>query len=237
MRPTNNFDLSLYEGSDKFNPLIVENDNMEKIDEQMAKNFVGSIGMATELKSGTVHALTRVDDTPVFRFVATANYVAGDTFTVDGLQVSGLLADGRTLSDGAYVINSNVLCCLTGTVLTFYVTAGTVEMADDSAKLGGELPAYYGTASDVAQAMSIAQASSVLANQLNDKLTSLPTGTLAIGSTTLTINDLSINENGLIDIYVSKYGLAPKTVNVFTGGITMTFDAQSDAISVKVRCL
>lgn len=237
MQMTDNFDLKLYEGADIFNPLTVENDNMEKIDEQMAKNYAGTVGLATELKNGTVHALTRVDDTPVFRFVATSNYSSGDTFTVDGLQVSGLLADGRTLADGAYVINSNVLCCLTGTVLTFYVTAGNVELAADSEKLGGELPSFYGTASDVAQARSIAQAASVLSNQLNDKLTVLPTGTLSIGSTSVTINDLSITESGLIDIYVSKYGLSPKTVNVFNGGITMTFDAQSDVVYVKVRCL
>lgn len=237
MRTTDNFDLSLYEGSDKFNPLIVDNGNIEKIDEQMAKNFAGTIGTATELKSGTVHSLTRNDDTPVFRFIATANYSAGDTFTVDGIQVSGLLADGRTLSDGAYVINSNVLCCLTGSVLTFYVTAGSVETADNSLKLGGELPAYYGKASDVAQATSVAQASSVLVNQLNDKLTALPTGTLQAGQTTLTINDLSITENGIIDIYTSVYGLAPTDVTTFNGGITMTFAVQDEPVYVKVRCL
>lgn len=237
MRNTDNFDLSLYEGTDKFNPLTVENSNIEKIDEQMAKNYAGTVGVATELKSGTVHSLTRSDDTPVFRFIATSNYAAGDTFTVDGIQVSGLLADGRTLSDGAYVINSNVLCCLTGTVLTFYVTAGSVETADNSLKLGGELPAYYGKASEVAQASSVAQAASVLVNSLNDKLTALPTGTLQPGQTSLTINDLSITENGIIDIYTSVYGLAPIAVTTFNGGISMTFAEQSEPVYVKVRCL
>lgn len=170
MRTTDNFNLDLYEGTDIFNPLITENGNMEKIDEQMQKNFDGSIGVATELKNGTVHALTRADETPVFRFVATSNYDTGDTFTVDGLQVSGLLADGRPLSQGAYVINANVLCCLTGTVLTFYITTGTVDTAENSLKLGGELPAYYGTAEDVQDAKNVAQASSVLVNQLNTNL-------------------------------------------------------------------
>lgn len=237
MKTTDNFDLSLYEGTDKFNPLTVENTNIEKIDEQMAKNYAGTVGVATELKSGTVHSLTRSDDTPVFRFIATSNYAAGDTFTVDGIQVSGLLADGRTLSDGAYVINSNVLCCLTGTVLTFYVTAGSVETADNSLKLGGELPAYYGKASDVSQASSVAQAASVLVNSLNDKLTALPTGTLQPGQTSLTINDLSITENGIIDIYTSVYGLAPIAATTFNGGISMTFAEQSEPVYVKVRCL
>lgn len=237
MKTTDNFDLSLYEGSDKFNPLIVENGNAEKIDEQLAKNYAGTIGTATELKSGTVHALTRNDDTAVFRFVATANYNASDTFTVDGIQVSGLLADGRPLSDGAYVINSNVLCCLTGTVLTFYVTAGSVETADNSLKLGGELPEYYGKASDVAQATNVAQAASVLVNQLNDKLTALPTGILQVGATTLTITDLSITSTGLIDVYTSKYGVNPTNIVASNGSVTLTFDSQSEVITVKVRCL
>jgi len=183
MRTTDNFDLDLYEGNDVFNPLITENGNMEKIDEQMQKNFDGSIGVATELTSGTVHALTRIDETPVFRFVATSNYVAGDTFTVDGLQVTGLLADGRTLSDGAYVINANVLCCLTGTVLTLYVTAGSVTTADNSLKLGGELPAYYGTATDVADAKNIANASSVIANNAQTVAENASASIAGIGTT------------------------------------------------------
>lgn len=243
MRETDNFDLSLYEGTDKFNPLTVENANMTKIDEQMAKNFAGTIGIATELKSGTVHALTREDDTPVFRFVATSNYTAGDTFTVDGLQVSGLLADGRTLSTGAYVINANVLCCLVGTVLTFYVTAGSVETADNSLKLGGELPSYYGKASDVVDAKNVAQASSTLVNSLNNELKTLTTGTLVAGQTSITLSNVAISSTSIIDVYYRQnLGVATEpivytTMTVNNGSVTLTFESRSADLVVGIRIL
>lgn len=172
MQTSEYFDLNIYEGTDIFNPLTVENDNIEKIDEQMFLNSIATVGQATELKSGTVHALTRENpDASMFRFVATSKFDRGDTFTVDGIQVTGLRTDGKALDDGAYVINANVLCCLTGTVLTLFVATGDVAKADDADRLGGELPSYYGTATDVQQANTVAQAAGVLANQVNSNLT------------------------------------------------------------------
>ena len=44
---TTNFNLSLYEGDDYFNPLVHENGNMEKIDAQMFRNLQASAGAAT----------------------------------------------------------------------------------------------------------------------------------------------------------------------------------------------
>lgn len=174
MQTSEYFDLGLYEGTDIFNPLIVENENIEKIDEQMFLNSIAGVGQATELKSGTVHAITRVNpDASMFRFVATSKFDRGDTFTVDGIQVTGLRTDGKALDDGAYVINANVLCCLTGTVLTLFVATGDVAKADDADRLGGELPAYYGTASDVQQAITVAQAAGVLANDLQGQVTTI----------------------------------------------------------------
>lgn len=174
MQTSEYFDLGLYEGTDIFNPLIVENENIEKIDEQMFLNSIAGVGQATELKSGTVHAITRVNpDASMFRFVATSKFDRGDTFTVDGIQVTGLRTDGKALDDGAYVINANVLCCLTGTVLTLFVATGDVAKADDADRLGGELPAYYGTASDVQQAVTVAQAAGVLANNLQEQVTTI----------------------------------------------------------------
>lgn len=174
MQNTTYFDLDVYEGSDIFNPLTVENANMEKIDEQLFLNSIATVGQAVELKSGTVHAITRTNpDASMFRFVATSRYDKGDTFTVDGIQVTGLLTDGTTLSDGAYAINANVLCCLTGTVLTLYTVPGAIQTAQNALKLGGQIPEYYGKASDVEQATLVAQAAGTLANQVNSNLTAL----------------------------------------------------------------
>lgn len=244
MQTSDNFDLDLYEGSDIFNPLIVENGNMEKIDEQMFLNSIASIGQAVELKSGTVHALTRENpDASMFRFVATSKFDRGDTFTVDGIQVSGLRTDGKTLDDGAYVINANVLCCLTGTVLTLFVATGDVAKADDADRLGGELPSYYGTAADVQQANTVAQAAGVLANQVNSNLTTLAQGTLQSGQTTLTITDSRITTNSIIEPFywvdggVATEPLTYNTITVNNGNVVFEFDTMDNNLNIGIRIM
>ena len=186
MRKSTNFNLNLVEGNDLVNPLVQDVPNYEAIDEQMYKNQCNSIGLATELKSGTVHALTRhIPNGAVFRFQATSNFTAGDTFTVDGIQVSALTPSGETLASGCYIIGSEVLCVLRETLLTVYVSGGTVTTAEDSEKLGGQLPEYYGTAENVSSALETAQAANQLTLNLQASLGTQCTFSLA--GTTLTI--------------------------------------------------
>ena len=142
------FDLNLVTGSDKVNPLTVDRPNYEKIDEQMHKNQIASIVEATELKSGTVHAITCLTENAVFfRFTATSDFAAGDTFTFNGTPVSAVLPDGSGLQPGAFKINGTVLCSIIGTLLTVYSFTAS-GIAADSEKLGGQLPAYYAKATD-----------------------------------------------------------------------------------------
>lgn len=149
MRKSENFDLNLYEGTDIFNPLTNDVPNYEKIDAQMKKNYNLSVGKATELKTGTVHALTRENaDCPMIHFTATSNFTSNDTFTVDGVQVSALLVDGSTLPTNCYIIGSEVICYLKGTLLTFFLSG---SISKDSEKLGGELPVYYSKQEDFTQ--------------------------------------------------------------------------------------
>ena len=159
MRKSERFGLNLVEGSDIVNPLVQDVPNYEMIDEQMAKNADAGVPMATELLSGTVHALTRENpNASMFRFVATANFKTGDTFTVDGVQVTALLTTGEPLATGCYVINSNVLCCLVGTVLTMFCANSLAEIhAVDSDKLGGKDAEYYAPANSVVEAINLAQ--------------------------------------------------------------------------------
>ena len=171
MQNTDNFDLKIYEGKDLFNPLVVENANVQAIDTQMKKNENHTVGDATELVSGTVHALTRLTpDTPMLRFTATSRFTAGDTFTVDGVQVSALTVSGEQLPDGAYVIGSEVLAYLKGTLLTFFTSQGTLATAQNALKLGGNTPDYYATAVAVQQAQNTATAAGNLANEVNSNL-------------------------------------------------------------------
>ena len=172
MQNTDNFNLKIYEGEDLFNPLVVENVNAQTIDTQMKKNENHTVGDATELVSGTVHALKRLTpDTPMLRFTATSKFTAGDTFTVDGVQVSALTVSGEQLPDGAYIIGSEVLAYLKGTLLTFFTSQGTINTAQNALKLGGNTPEYYATATAVQQAQDTATAAGNLANKVNSNLT------------------------------------------------------------------
>ena len=132
MTTTTYYNLNIVEGTDIVNPLIVDNPNYEKIDETMHDNAVAGVTLATEIANATVHAITRENsDCAVIRFIATSEWKAGDTATVDGVQVTALLPSGETLPDGAYVINANVLCILTGTNLTIYAERKKTENANE----------------------------------------------------------------------------------------------------------
>ena len=134
MTTTTYYNLNIVEGTDIVNPLIVDNPNYDKIDETMHNNAVAGVTLATEIANATVHAITRENsECAVIRFIATSNWKAGDTATVDGVPVTVLLPSGETLPDGAYVINANVLCILTGTNLTIYAERKKAENANEIA--------------------------------------------------------------------------------------------------------
>lgn len=145
MKTTTNYGYKQYEGSDIFNPLTVEAQNIQSIDANMGKNRDAAVQLATEIKSGTVHAITRsTPSASVIRFVATSDWAQGDTCTVDGVQVSTLLPTGETLPSGAWKINSNVLAVLTGTLLTVFTTAPSGGGTDiDADTLQGHDAAYF----------------------------------------------------------------------------------------------
>ena len=122
MQYTPNYNLITVEGTDVVNPLVQMNPNFTDIDAAMFANKKAVIGSATEITSGTVHSITRLNpDSNYFRFTATSNWNAGDSFSVDGVAVSAFTPDGRTLAQGCYVINSEVFAILNGTRLTVYV--------------------------------------------------------------------------------------------------------------------
>lgn len=165
---TEHYALQIDQGSDIFNPLTSIFPNFQKIDTAMWANKLGGIVTGTHLLSGSVHAITVSDAEgfAVFRFVATANYTEGQTFTVNGTPVTAATTAGTSLGSGCFVINQNVLCCLVGTQLTLYVsdTGGT---AADSEKLGGELPSYYATATQLTGVQAIANNALQTANSAN----------------------------------------------------------------------
>lgn len=147
---TTHFNLKKPTGDDLYNHLTIDNPNMDAIDTAMYNNQQAAVCTATHSRVGTVHTLTRQGGkSPMFRFVATAAFAAGDTFTVDGQAVTATLPDGSSLSAGAFVINSNVLACLVGTQMTVYTVAGAGEV--DAATLDGHPASYFAVADETAK--------------------------------------------------------------------------------------
>ena len=170
MGTTENYGYNVPVGSDNVNLLPQMAANFPMIDSDLKAVSNTGVGTATELVTGTVHALTRADrDRNVFKFVATSNFEAGETFEVDGTQVTAKTPDGRNLSTGAYVINSTVLCMLEGTLLTVLVNPAK---ALDSENLDGHPATYFATAA----------ALSALDNQLGAVSSKVGTGVLDVGN-------------------------------------------------------
>lgn len=148
MQTTTNYELRKYESGDLFNPLTVNNPNLDDIDTDMKAISDRAIGRATELVSLGVHAITVLDtDCKTIKWVATANFTAGETFTINGIQCNAYLPSGEALGTNAYVSGATVIASLNSdnSAMTVYVPQGTVAVASDSERLGGELPEYYAT--------------------------------------------------------------------------------------------
>lgn len=150
METTTNYGLKKYQAGDLFNPLTVNNPNVDDIDTNMKAISDRAVGRATELVSQGVHAITILDtDCKTIKWVATANFTAGETFTVNGIQCNAYLPSGEALGTNAYVSGAQVIASLNddNSAMTVYVPQGAVAVASDSERLGGKLPAYYATKS------------------------------------------------------------------------------------------
>lgn len=128
MQSTTNYNMNLVEGSDIVNVPVQLNPNFQTIDSEMFKNKQSGIGTATEVVTGTVHAVVRNNtDADVFRFTATGAWALGDTMTLDGTSVTVHMADGTAPSAGAYVIGAEVIAVVNGTLVTLLTSNGAID--------------------------------------------------------------------------------------------------------------
>lgn len=127
MTTTPNYGFIIAEGTDTVNLLTQSYPNFTSLDSILKSIELTGITSAVATKAGTVFQVVRTNaDLNVLKFVATANYAAGDTFTVDGVSVTATAVDGTALPAGAFVINQTVMALLNGTVLTVLVGGGNV---------------------------------------------------------------------------------------------------------------
>lgn len=124
MQSTSNYSLNLVEGTDIVNIPVQLNPNFQTIDSAMFNNKQSTVGTATEVVTGTSHAIVRNNpDSDIFRFTATGAWTAGDTMSVDGNSVTVHLADGTTPPTGAYIIGAEVLAVINSSLVTLMIGA------------------------------------------------------------------------------------------------------------------
>ena len=210
-RQTTNYGFKISEGTDLVNPLTDIFPNFDDIDTDLKGVSDSAVGTATELLTGTVHALVRSDsDRNVFTFTATSNFEAGETFTLDGVQVTALTPDGQTLSTGCYIIGSEVLVAVKGTLMTVYVNP---SKALDSDKLDGHDSTYYATASDVSD----------LSGDVSALSSKVGLGTLTVGNDCVDgINTLNSDLNNYIRTAEYESDISVRANEVFVANIDAT---------------
>lgn len=150
MNQSTNYNFNLPEGTDLVNLLTQLIPNWSSLDSILKGVDDSTFASATETVSLGVHAITRSNpDSKLLRWIATANFEAGDTFTIDGISTPAALPSGESLGEDAYISGSVVLAALNAdeSALTVFVTSGAIAVAADSERLGGELPSYYSTKS------------------------------------------------------------------------------------------
>ena len=240
MNTTTNYALKQYEGSDEFNPLAVDVPNLSTIDSAMKENADNGIPNATHILSGTVHAIVRSNpDATMFRFQATSDFTFGDSFTVDGIAYTAQTTSGDQLQTDAFVEDAVVIGSLEGSDLTLYVN--NMGTAPDSNKLGGELPSYYATASDMLDAQNDIDDLQDDVSDIDGALTQIISGTLTAGATTVTLIDARIKTTSIIEPwqYIAAGQnvdiIAPTKIAVSSGQCTLTFEAQPNTITVGIR--
>lgn len=129
MQYTSNFNFNLPEGTDLWNYLTQTNPNFTALDTLLKSIQDGTVTTATEVTSGTAHAVTRtLPDANVIRFTATGVWTLGDTMTIDGTPVTVVKPNGTSLQTGDYIIGSEVLGILKATQFTVYVGGGSSTM-------------------------------------------------------------------------------------------------------------
>lgn len=211
---TPNFGFNIAEGTDTVNLLTQCYPNFTSLDSILQGVKETGITTSVATKTGTNFAVVRTDtDCNVFRFVATANYAAGDTFTVDGVAVTATTPAGTALPAGAFVINQSVLAILNSSVLTVFAggAAGNIDASD----VDYDNTASGLTATDVQDAI----------DEVNAKVSTELTASLTAGATSVTFTDAAITATAKLMLFFDDVFIPFTGVTAGVGTVTYTFAA------------
>lgn len=217
---TPNFGFNIAEGTDTVNLLTQCYPNFTSLDSILQAIKETGVTTSVATRTGTNFAVVRTDtDCNVLRFVATANYVSGDTFTVDGVAVTATTPAGTALPGGAFVINQSVLAILNSSVLTVFAGGASDPDASDVDydNSGSGL-----TATDVQAAIDELLTEIVT---LNTKVNVELTASLSAGATSVTFTDAKITATAKLMLFFDDIFIPFTGVTTGAGTVTYTFEA------------
>lgn len=221
MTTTPNYSFTIAEGTDTVNLLTQSYPNFTSLDSILKAIEETGITTSVATKVGTVFQIVRTNtDLPVMRFVATANYAAGDTFTVDGVSVTATAMNGTALPAGAFVINQSVEAILNGSVLTIVGVAGITSV--DASDVNYDNSGSGLTATDAQDAID--EVASDVADLQATVGTEL-TASLSVGATSVTFTDAAITATAKLMLFFDDVFIPFTGVTAGVGTVTYTFDA------------
>lgn len=219
---TTNLELSQFLGSDSPKWLTDYNADMEKID--AGYQTVKAQADATDLVvGGHTSSITSIQD----------------TVTSQGTAITGLRTDVTANSGSINTINS-----LIGNgepTTTDKTIIGAINELAAEITPGGSIVAssvgYTNTTSGLSATNVQAAIDEVVASIPAALATEKQSGTLAAGSTSITLNFTSqtIGATTFVDWFVSDPEVSPTAITTTSSSVTMTFEAQSGALTVGVR--
>ena len=218
MTNTPNFNFTIAEGTDTVNLLTQLYPNFTSLDTILQAIKESGTTTAVTTKVGTVHNIVRnVADCNVIRWIATANYAAGDTFTVDGNAVTATAMDGTALPAGAFVINQSVLAILNSGVLTIVGVPGISSVAAQDVTYDNSGSGLV--ASDVQDAIDecVTGISKAIGSEL--------TASLSAGATSVTFTDAKITATAKLMLFFDDVFIPFTGVTAGVGTVTYTFEA------------
>ena len=151
----------------------------------------------------------------------------GVTITVDA---TGLIVASLNVSDLKDIKITNLA---NGDFLKYDGTQSKwVNVALGTAAARNATSSITSGSTDLIESGAVHSLKENLTNKIGKDLTAQ---TLAVGSTTLTFTDNSITTNSRIIPFSSKWGVSPTDITITTGQAVLTFNAQSEAISVYIN--
>ena len=155
---------------------------------------------------------------------------------IKGIVGTGVIDDNAVRSDKTYS-SQKIVSIIPDPEDLIDDNAASSHTTYSSTKIESILPDPEDLIDDTAASATTVYSSLKTQTELNGKedASTVITGTLTAGQTSITFSNAAITTTGTFDFYTDVFGVNPADVTVSTGSMTLTFDEQASDISVKVR--